>query len=136
MAAQASGGHSTVSTRPLRPSDLAAFGRDTSPYRLRGWAAVIGERVIGIGGIAFLTDGTHLAFVDMTDEARRYPVAIHKTGKRFIEQARAWGVRRMVAAADPTNPAADRWLLRLGFEPAATVEGREIFTWTASSSSA
>jgi hypothetical protein len=38
----------------------------------------------------------------------------------------------IIALADPDEPAAERWLTRLGFEPAdppAAINGHKVFAW-------
>ena len=77
-------------------------------------AAKIDGRVIGVGGVAFFPGKIALAFADMSEEARQYPVSIHKAGRMALELARKQGVRRIVATAT-TVEAGPRWLLRLGF---------------------
>lgn len=54
-----------------------------------------------------------IAWADMTDEARRHAVTLHKTVKAFF----AAHAGRVVCAADPNIPASGRWLARLGFVP-------------------
>ncbi len=88
--------------------------------RLRGFAGVVGERVVAVGGIAFWPDGTRQAFCDLSPEARLYPKTMHRAALMTIEMARQLGIRRIVATSgdDGVEPArADRWLLRLGFNP-------------------
>jgi len=84
-------------------------------------AAKIEGRVIGIGGVAFFPGKIALAFADMSEEARHYPVSIHKAGRMALELARKQGVRRIVATAT-TVEAGPRWLLRLGFVKVAQDE--------------
>jgi FMN phosphatase YigB (HAD superfamily) len=71
--------------------------------------------VVGIGGIAFLPNNVRLMFADLTDEARQYPMALHKAGLATVKLAKEMGIPRVVATSE-THPAGERWLLRLGFE--------------------
>lgn len=102
--------------RPSVASDFDAFDVKL-PYRVRAWTGVLGDEVIGIGGIAFLLDGTTGAFLLAKDKAREYPVTLHKTGLLVVREAKKLGITRLVALADPGVGAAERWLQRLGFEP-------------------
>lgn len=119
----------------FRPSTLDDFVRLTgSPpvYRVRSITAFVGEpdgseRPLGIGGVIFLPDGTNVASIHISDELRRYPVALHKVGLLALEDFRKMGLTRVVATADPF-PAARRWLIRLGFTPEMQSNG-EIFVW-------
>lgn len=96
--------------------DLIENGMEV-PYRM---IALVGRddagKIIGIGGIAFLPDGQKYAFTELTDEARRNPVALHKAALMILDAARRRGIKRIIAGADmAASPAAKRWLSRLGF---------------------
>ncbi len=95
-------------------------------YRLHAWTARVrcpensesgpeSGRIVGIGGVQVMEDGTLVAFVDLLPEARRHPHSLHRAALRFMGELRRAGVRRVVATADPEQPAAERWLWRLGF---------------------
>lgn len=118
-----------VTLRPARPADFAQVTGRPLPHRVQAIAAVIDDgadgRVIGIGGLGF-RDGIAIAFVDMLPEARRYPVAIHRAGLAAMALIRRSGLPRVVAEADADNPAAARWLERLGFRRHA----RGAYVWT------
>jgi hypothetical protein len=85
-------------------------------------------RIIGIGGIGFRPDGTVIAFVAMGDEARKYPAAIHRAGLMAMAMIRLSGAPLVIAEPQPNNPTAERWLMRLGFEP-ADISGQRFFIW-------
>lgn len=99
--------------------ELASRSKNTPaipPVRVLALAAKVDGRVIGIGGIAFLRTGQKMAFADITDEARNYPVAIHKAGRAALDLAKRHGIKQLVAVGE-SHEASKRWLLRLGFEP-------------------
>src|SRR5262245_1899887 len=100
---------------PTLAADLAATGQDRLGFRIRAVTARVGDKIVGIGGLSFLDDGTVLAFCHLTDAARRRKVALHKAALAALARAKASGIRRIVATADPEQPAAERWLERLGF---------------------
>lgn len=103
--------------REARADDVvAAFGK-LLPMRVRAWAGEADGRVLGVGGLARFRNGVWVAFVRIEPEGRRYPVSLHKAGLMTMREARAMGLRRVLAAADlAASPAAENWLLRLGFE--------------------
>jgi len=116
-----------VTLRPTVPADIPFITDKPLPARIQGITAEVDGRVLGIGGFSF-RDGAIVAFVAMTDEARKYPTAIHRAGLAAMALARREGYPRIVAEAEPGNPAAERWLLRLGFKRTMLM-GREAFVW-------
>ena len=107
-----------VELTPGTRADIEEYARryGLEPIKQRAIviAAKIDGRVIGVGGVAFFPGKIALAFADMSEEARHYPVSIHKAGRMALDLARKHGVRRIVATAT-TVEAGPRWLLRLGF---------------------
>ena len=114
---------------PTTRADFEEIGK-TPPYRLFGVTARNEHgQIIGFGGIAYLEDGRKMAFADLTDEARKHPVSLHKAGKRMMDMAREKGIKRLIAMADmEVSPAAERWLKRFGFQQ-HEVGGVKIWEW-------
>jgi hypothetical protein len=129
-----------ITLRPALLADLPHVIGEPLPYRIRAITALAGDRIIGMGGVAFPPDGPAIAFVQFAPapggsggaEARRYPVALHRAGLMAMEMIRASGVAQAIATADAGNAAAVRWLKRLGFGPAERqpIAGRILFVWT------
>lgn len=117
-----------VTLRPTIASDFAHFLEVPLPNRVMAITAELEGRIIGIGGFRFTPDGVVAAFVLMKEEARRYRVAIHRAGLRAMAQARAAGIRRIVALAEETRPEAAPWLARLGFRPVEH-QGETVWLW-------
>jgi hypothetical protein len=139
-----------VTLRPTIPADLPHVIGERLPYRIRAITALVDDRVVGMGGIAFPPHGPAIAFVQLAPspsegapvcegkrtatglpEARRYPVAFHRAGLMAMEMIRASGVRQVLATADADSDAAVRWLKRLGFQPASRqrIGGKLLFVW-------
>ncbi len=114
-----------VEIRPSQPEDFLELVGRLPPCRTMSLTATLGGRVLGIGGLVF-AGGDVGAWVHMTDEARRFPFAIHRAGVAAIAMMRRARVRCVYASAQPDNPAAERWLKRLGFRRDAA-ESR--FVW-------
>ena len=118
---------SVVRIRPSMLADLEHLAW-RNRHRLRAWTELVDGRVVGIGGVQIMEDGPVVAFVDLTEEARRYPLSLHRAAVRFMQELRRSGIRRVMATADPAQPAAERWLDRLGFSP-VEVDGTTIYLW-------
>jgi hypothetical protein len=136
-----------VTLRPTILADLPRVIGEPLPYRIRAITALIDDRIIGMGGIAFPPDGPAIAFVQLVPssredtvcasepasipEARRYPVSFHRAGLMAMEMIRRSEVAQVVATADASSDVAVRWLKRLGFEPAACqpIAGKLLFIW-------
>ena len=106
-----------VHLRPATAADMAALFDRPVPCRVRAIAAEGGGQLLGVGGIGYRADGVVVAFAQISAEGRKYPAAIHRAGRAAMWMMRDSGVATVVAEAQPDNPAAERWLKRLGFEP-------------------
>jgi hypothetical protein len=140
-----------VTLRPTIAADLPHVIGEPLPYRIRAITALVDDRVIGMGGIAFPLHGPAIAFVQLAPsssngddaagrddhagrsipEARRYPVAFHRAGLLVMEMICRSEVRQVIATADADSEVAVRWLKRLGFKAAdgQRIEGRILFVW-------
>src|SRR5258707_14202893 len=113
----------------LRPAILAGLPHiigEPLPYRIRAITALIDDRVIGMGGIAFPPDGPAIAFVQLVPssseetvcagepvtasipDARRYPVAFHRAGLMAMEMIRRSHLAPVVANLDARRDGAAR----------------------------
>lgn len=118
----------SVKIRPTIPEDIPHCIAEKLPYRIKCVTLVVDDKVVGLGGCAFLPDGTVAAFAQILPAARKYPIAVHRAGLRAIAEARRYGVKRMVATPEPGREPAERWLERLGFKP-EMVAGNKVFVW-------
>lgn len=116
-----------VTLRPTVAADLPFLIDRPLPHRIQAITALAGDKVIGIGGIGFLPDGTVLAFVEMAPEARKYPVAIHRAGLMAMDMIRRSRAQVVVAETSLAD-LGERWLVRLGFAP-VEVGGARAFVW-------
>src|SRR5262249_4682364 len=119
---------SKVTLRPTILADLPHVIGEPLPYRIRAITALIDDRVIGMGGIAFPPHGPVIAVVQLAPssrqetvgageaaasipEARRYPVAFHRAGLMAMEMIRRSHIPQVVATADARSDVAVRWLI-------------------------
>lgn len=119
-----------ITVRPATRADFDALTDGPRPFRVRAFTGEIAGRPIAIGGLAYLDHGVVGAFLHATDEARKYPMALHKAGLATMALARELGLRRVVAMADPGVAPAERWLARLGFAKEMT-NGVAVWVWEA-----
>jgi N-acetylglutamate synthase-like GNAT family acetyltransferase len=118
--------------RPATRADIDQLISEPLPYRIRAFAVEDHEgKLLGVGGFAYQPQDTIAAFVLKAPGAERYKVALHRAGLMAMAEAKAAGFRRVVALAEKTNPAAERWLARLGFKQ-VMVEGEKAWVWEAS----
>jgi hypothetical protein len=87
------------------------------PVRVKALSARVGDDLVGVAGIGYLGAGRVFAFAHLSEECRKRPVQLHRQAKRFLADAERAGARVITAKADPSVPAAGRWLERLGFKP-------------------
>lgn len=120
----------TVSIEPTTKEDVAEFFPDAPPFRIRALTARLDGEVIGIGGVTFRPDGIALAFLECDEEhCRKYPKRLHATARRVIAEAKAAGIKRIIAKADGAREKAAAWLERLGFKKIGEVDGEQVFEW-------
>jgi hypothetical protein len=116
----------------IRDSVRADFDALGAPalFRMRSLTMESDDgRILGVGGVAVLDDGRLMAFADLTDEARKNPVTLHKAASRVMARMKAEGVKGLIAVADMNaSPAAERWLKRFGFER-EEYGGRAVWIW-------
>lgn len=110
--------------RPATSADLAAFSTAPTWGTIRAIVAETDGKVIGIAGLAY--QGEHvIAFSEIRDELRRYPVTIMRAARRVLRMLDGTGA---LAVANPEEQGARRFLTRLGF---ATVCDRTgTFRWS------
>jgi hypothetical protein len=87
---------------------------------------LVDGKIVAIGGLAYLPDGTVGAFLQIDEEARGFPVLLHKTALKILRES---GQKRIVALAEQTTPSAKRWLHRLGFRAVTEVNGETVYLW-------
>lgn len=111
-------------------ADVLEFFDHPLPLRIRAKTVRIDGEIKGIGGLAFLRDGTRVAFLEAAeDDCRKYRVTLHRIARVFMTEARAAGIKRMVASFDGKREASKRWLARLGFEPVQMCDGEVFYLW-------
>lgn len=97
--------------RPATPELLEAFYGRRPIHSMRAHVAMIGDRVVGVGGIS-LTNGVPVAFSDHAEELGRRARA---RCFRFMEAQLAQWKGPLRAVCSPADPGSRRLLKRLGF---------------------
>lgn len=98
------------------------------PIRVLAMTGRVGGKVIAVGGIALYANGGRLAFCDISDEGRKFPLSLHRGAKMVLQEAKRFGIKRIVVEADGHNhDKTPGWLLHLGFKPGIVAEGRAAF---------
>lgn len=118
----------TVEVRNATKEDVERFkGSPGVGPSFKAMAGLIDGKPIAIGGLAFAS-GVVVAFADVTAEAKKHPVQLHRTALKVMADAKAAGHRVIYAKLDENEPTAARWLARLGFKP---VDGKGLYLWQA-----
>lgn len=115
---------------PTTPEDLEQTEGEPFEFRVRAITAKVDDKVIGVAGLGFHKNGSVIGWARLTDEIRKRPVQLHKAALAFIAEAKAKGIPAIIATADPKQPAAERWLERLGFKPDMFL-GEKVYIWKA-----
>lgn len=119
-----------VVIRPTIAADLPFVCSEPQAFRIRSMTVVADEQVVGLGGLGFPPDAVVVAFAQiLPGAAKKFPLACHRVGLWMVAEARRCGIKRVLAQAQPGNPAAEPWLLRLGFKPVVGDGGRNTFVW-------
>lgn len=118
-----------VEIGPADPSDFERLIGKLPPTRVRALAARRDGEVIGVGGFLYFPDGTVQATMFVSPAGRQFPAAIFRAGVLAMRLARRVGLREVRATADRNEPAAERFLVRLGFAPIGVVDGETVFRW-------
>lgn len=100
------------------------------PCRILGFTGSVDGKVIGLGGIAFYANGARVAFCDVSDEGRGYPVSLHRAARMLFGQARKLGIKRVVVIdSAEVHEKTPGWLRHLGFQRAALGSGAPGWIW-------
>lgn len=123
--------HHLPTIRPATREDIDQLVSESLPYRVRAYAVEDNGKLLGVGGFAYQPNDVVAAFVLKAPGAERYKLALHRAGLMAMAEAKKSGYRRIVALAEKTNPAAERWLARLGFKQ-VMVDNEKAWIWEAS----
>ena len=95
----------------------------------QGKAVKKGRIVLGMGGVSVFDDGTIMAFMDLTEQAKTPIVFRHVL--QYLNALAKKGAEPVLAAADASVPRAEDFLTRLGFEPTESFDpdGKRIWIW-------
>jgi N-acetylglutamate synthase-like GNAT family acetyltransferase len=105
-----------MKVRVATREDIDAFSDLKNKPTIRAYVGEVDGEIVAIGGLAF-AKGRWFGFCDLREPARKHKMTIARMGKRIMDEAREMGIRFVYANVDPSEPTAERWLTRLGFEP-------------------
>lgn len=114
---------------PAAPADFAALVGQQPVARVRAISAWLGDELIGVGGFLTHADGTVWASMAVTDTYRKYPAALWRGAVEAMRMAGRLGIREVRAIADADQPAAARFLDRLGYELIGEISGEPLYRW-------
>ena len=118
-----------VAFTPATPEDFAALIRSQPVARVRAIAARLEGELLGVGGFLYQRDGTVWASMAIAPRGRGFPAAIWRAGVMGMRMAERLGLREVLAVADKDQPAAGRYLERLGFTRIGEHKGEPLYRW-------
>jgi N-acetylglutamate synthase-like GNAT family acetyltransferase len=116
--------------RPATRADIDQLIDEPLPWRVRALAMEHDGKLLAVGGFAYQPGDVIAAFLLRTPEAAKYKVTLHRAGMVAMKEAKEAGYRRVVALAEKTNPAAERWLARFGFKQ-VMIDQEKAWVWEA-----
>lgn len=123
----------TPELRPATRADVEAafthlYGEARPiPVRFFGYTGRVDGKVIAVGGIAIYASGARIAFCDISDEGRRYPLSLHRGARIVLKEARRLGIKRIVVGLDDNHEKTANWLAHLGFKRELVAAGEPAF---------
>lgn len=123
----------TIEFRPSTEADIVEFFGER-PWgltyaRAHSVSAVVDGKVVGLGGVLFHINGSVLGFANLKEEARRYPVALHKAVKQGLAEWEKMGHKTLRITIEQSVPRAKAWAASLGFVPVDSEDG--VWVWRA-----
>lgn len=103
-----------ITLRAFRPEDASGEG-DIGDEAIIGITAELNGEVAGYAGIRDVL-GKNWAFFRVIDERLRVPALLHRTTLSVLRAAAEVGISPIFTFCDSSQPNAEAWLKRLGFE--------------------
>ena len=114
--------------RPATAADLSRFSDMSEKPTIKAVVGEIDGKLIAVGGFTIIK-GRYYAFLDLTDDARKYKIAVGRTARRLFDMAKRDGIKFVYAEVDANEATAKNWLARLGFEP--DTRSGVLYRWSA-----
>ncbi len=115
------------SLRNATIEDYETFYGHKPKVTIRAVVAELDGKVVGIGGIAYYKNQM-VAFSEIRDDLRKYPVFIMKAAKRIAKLLDKHG-KSAVAIACPKEGNSQAMLERVGFTKISSTEEQETYQW-------
>lgn len=122
--------------RPATREDVVAafkhlYGTDKEvPVRIFAYTGRVDGKVIAVGGIALYANGARIAFCDVSDEGRAYPLSLHRGAVMVLKAAKRLRIGTIVVLeGDDVHAKTPNWLAHLGFRRGTLIDGTKAFIW-------
>ena len=86
------------------------------PDEWKGMSLKIGQYVAAFGGYTTNDAGETYVFIDIGSPIARTPI-LYRRALHFLKEMKEEGIEQVFTVCDETKPNAERFLLRLGFNP-------------------
>ena len=116
-----------VSIRSATHADYETVYGRLAPRSLKAWAAIDGDKLVGLAGFSFSLQGRTVLFGHISDELRAHKTFIVRSAKALGRRARHY---RAVAIADPAVANSAQLLEYMGGQYVATLAEGALYSWT------
>lgn len=116
----------TVKLVPATERDFEEFTGERPRKTLRAFVAKVNNRIVGIGGFTYYGHQA-VAFLNVTEEAKRYPITMIRLCRKMINEHP--GHYFICAIKDQEEATATRFLEAVGFKFSQAYQGQEVFRW-------
>lgn len=118
-----------VNIRIATAEDLILFHGKRPQFSCHALVGEVDGEIIAVGAIERPKDRLPSITLRVTDKARAYPLALHKSARRLLAWAQEMNLTPVIAIQDPGESGAARWLEVLGFERWDKSADGDVWIW-------
>ena len=117
-----------VTIRPAKKEDLIAVAKDNNYFPVRAWAAEYNGELACVAGVE-LAPKQAVAFSGIVEELDAPKMTIWKGALELFDKIKSLDIPVLVAYADNRHLNSRRFLEKLGFSYAGSINNKEVMVW-------